>query len=100
MVDSEECANIEAFDVRRHDQYTYFVIGGSHSAEAQRQLVNEHPTTYLFNYAKCEIYVALKTEEAKVLAWDHNTTRLQAEDVIDRTHQILPSRILGRRAEI
>ena len=72
MVDPEECPTIESFDVRKHDQYNYFVIGGSHSAEARRQLVREHPTTFFFKYAECKIYVGLTTEEAKLLAWDHN----------------------------
>ena len=34
MVDPDECATIDLFDVRKHDQYNYFVIGGSHSAKA------------------------------------------------------------------
>ena len=34
MVYPKECPTIEAFDVRKVDQYNYFVIGGSHSAEA------------------------------------------------------------------
>ena len=48
MVDPEECATKDAFDVRKHEQCNYYVIGGSHSAEARRQLVKEHPTTYFF----------------------------------------------------
>ena len=55
MVDLEECLTIEDFDVRKNDQYNYFVIGGSHSAEARRQLVREHPTTFFFKYAECKI---------------------------------------------
>ena len=51
MVYPEECPNIEAFDVRKHDQYIYFVIGGSHSTETKRQLVKEHPTTH---FVKCQ----------------------------------------------
>ena len=35
MVDPEECETIEDFDIRKHDQYNYFVMGGSHSAEAR-----------------------------------------------------------------
>ena len=35
MVDPEECPTIESFDVRKHDQYNYFVIAGSHLAEAR-----------------------------------------------------------------
>ena len=34
MVDLDECATTESFDVRKHVQYNYFVIGGSHSVEA------------------------------------------------------------------
>ena len=65
MVDPQESPNIESFDVRKHDQYNYFVVGGSHSAEARRQLVREHPTTFFFKYAEFKIYVGLTTEEAK-----------------------------------
>ena len=72
MVDPDECSRLEDFDVRKHESYNYYVIGGSHSAEARRQLVREHPTTYFFKYAECKIYVSLTTEEAKLLAWDHN----------------------------
>ena len=72
MVDPEECATIDAFDVRKHEQYNYYVIGGSHSTEARSQLVKEHPTTFFFKYDECKIYVGLTTEEAKILAWDHN----------------------------
>ena len=71
MVDPEECPTIESFDVRKHDQYNYFVIGVSHLAEA-RQLVREHPTTFFLKYAECKIHVGLTIEEAKLLAWDHN----------------------------
>ena len=39
MVDPDECSCLEDFDVRKHDQYNYYVIGGSHSTEARRQLV-------------------------------------------------------------
>ena len=72
MVDPNKCSAIEYFDVRKHDQYNYFVIGGSHSAEARRQLVREHPPTFFFKYAECKIYMDLTTEEAKLLAWNHN----------------------------
>ena len=34
MVDPEEYPTIDSFDVRKHDQYNHFVVGGSHSAEA------------------------------------------------------------------
>ena len=66
MVYLDECSCLEDFDVRKHDSYNYYVIEGSHSAEARRQLVREHPTTYFFKYVECKIYVS------KLLAWDHN----------------------------
>ena len=72
MVYPDDCSCLEEFDVRKHDQYNYYVIGGSHSVEARRQLVREHPTTYFFKYAECKIYVSLTMDEAKLLAWDHN----------------------------
>ena len=52
MVDPEECPTIEAFDARKHYQYNYFVIGGSHSAKARQQLVREHPTAFFFKYVE------------------------------------------------
>ena len=54
------------------DDYTYYVIGGSHSAEARRQLVKEYPLTPFFKYVECKVYAGLTHEEAKLLAWDHN----------------------------
>ena len=72
IVDPDECSSLGDFNVRKHDQYNYYVIGGSHSVEARRQLVKEHSTTYFFKYAQCKTYVGLTTEEAKLLAWDHN----------------------------
>ena len=72
MVDPLQCSVIDDFDISNPEKYQYFVIGGSHSAEARRQLVMEHPTTYFFKYAECKIYVGLTVDEAKLLAWDHN----------------------------
>ena len=72
MVDPVQCSSIAEFDISNPEKYRYFVIGGSHSAEARRQLVMEHPTTYFFKYAECKIYVGLSIDEAKLLAWDHN----------------------------
>ena len=51
--------------------YTYYVIGGSHSAEARRQLTKENPLTPFFKYTECKVYAGLTHEEAKLLAWDH-----------------------------
>lgn len=67
MVNLDECSSLEDFNATKHDQYNYFIIGGSHLAEAKRQLVKEHPTTFFFKSTKCKIYVALTIEEAKLL---------------------------------
>ena len=75
MVDPIECAFVEEFDVRKHDQYNYFVISGSHLAKPQRQLVREHPTTFFFKYAEGKIYMDLTTKEANLLAWDRNNDK-------------------------
>jgi hypothetical protein len=72
MVDPVQCGDVDEFDITNPEKYNYFVIGGSHSAEARRQLIKEHPTTYFFKYAECKIYVGLSVDEAKLLAWDHN----------------------------
>ena len=68
-----ECSSLQDFDVRKHDHYKYFVIRGSHSTKARRQLVREHPTTYFYKYAECKLYVGLTIEEANLLAWNYNT---------------------------
>ena len=72
MVDLDECLRLEDFDVRKHESYNYYVIGGLHSVEARRKLIREHPTTYFFKYVECKIYVSLTTDEVKLLMWDHN----------------------------
>ena len=73
MVDPDQCPIIADFKYSSTDDYTYYVIGGSHSTEAQRQLVKEYPLTVpFFKYAECKVYAGLTHEEAKLLAWDHN----------------------------
>ena len=72
MVDQEQCPTVADFKYSSADDYTYYVIGGSHSAEARRQLVKEYPLTPFFKYAECKVYAGLTHEEAKLLAWDHN----------------------------
>ena len=72
MVDPEQCPTVADFKYSSSDDYTYYVIGGSHSAEARRQLVKEYPLTPFFKYAECKVYAGLTHEEAKLLAWDHN----------------------------
>ena len=72
MVDPDQCPTTTDFKYKSVDGYTYYVIGGSHSAEARRQLVKEYPLTPYFKYAKCKVYVALIHEDAKLLAQDHS----------------------------
>jgi hypothetical protein len=45
MVDPVQCGDVDEFDITNPEKYNYFVIGESHSAEARRQLIKEHPTT-------------------------------------------------------
>ena len=72
MADPDECPTTTDFKHKSVDDYTYYVIGGSHSDEARRQLVKEYPLTPYFKYAECKVYAGLTHEEAKLLAWDHN----------------------------
>ena len=72
MVDLDQCPTIVDFKYSSSEDYTYYVIGGSYSAEARRQLVKEYPLTPFFKYAECKVYAGLTHEEAKLLAWDHN----------------------------
>ena len=60
------------FQYSSSDDYTYYVIGGSHSAEARCQLVKEYQLTRFFKYAECKVYAGLTHEEAMLLAWNHN----------------------------
>jgi hypothetical protein len=42
MVDPIQCSEVFEFDTSSPEKYNYFVIGGSHSAKARRQLIMEH----------------------------------------------------------
>ena len=72
MVDRDQCPTVVDFKYKSVDDYTYDVIGGSHLAEARRQLVKEYPLTPYFKYMECKFYVGLTHEETNLLAWDHN----------------------------
>ena len=56
MVDPEQCPTIVDFKYSSSYDYTYYVIGGSHLAEARRQLVKEYPLTPFFMYTECKVY--------------------------------------------
>ena len=72
MVDLDQCPTFADFKYSSSDDYTYYVIGGSQSVEAKRQLVKEYPLTPFFKYVECKVYVRLTHEAAKLCAWDHN----------------------------
>ena len=43
LVDPIQVPNKEAFDKSKCFEYKYYVLGGNHSIEAQRQLMGEYP---------------------------------------------------------
>jgi hypothetical protein len=72
LVDPMEVPMREEFDRSKCFDYKYYVIGGNHSAEARRELMQEYPNNPLFETVKCIIYASLTDSEAKLLAWIHN----------------------------
>ena len=48
------------------------MLGGNHSIEAQRKLIEEYPHNPHFEIMKCIIYDGLSDKKVKLLAWDHN----------------------------
>ena len=73
LVDPVQVPNKEAFDKSKCFEYNYYVLGGNHSVEAQRKLMEEYPNNPRFETMKCIIYVGLSDTEAKLVAWDHNS---------------------------
>ena len=73
LVDPLQVPNKEAFDKSKCFEYNYYVLGGNHSVEAQRQLMEEYPNNPRFETMKCIIYAGLNETEAKLVAWDHNS---------------------------
>ena len=53
MVDLEQFLTVANFKYSSSNDYTYYVIGGSLSTEARRQLVKEYPLTPFFKYVEC-----------------------------------------------
>ena len=51
MVDLDQCPTTVDFKYRSADDYSYYVIGGSYSAEVRRQLMKQYPLTPFFKYA-------------------------------------------------
>jgi hypothetical protein len=73
LVDPMEFHSMDEFDKSKFFDYKYYVIGGNHSAEARRELIQKYPNNSLFETVKCIICVGLSYLEANLLAWDHNT---------------------------
>ena len=72
LVDPCQVSNKQEFDKTQFFDYKYYVIGGNHSVEAKRQLIEEYPNNYLFQNVKCIIYTDLTKTKSNLLAWDHN----------------------------
>lgn len=73
LVDQLQVPNKEAFDKSKCFEYNYYVLGGNHSVEARRQLMEEYTNNPRFQTMKCINYVGLSNTEAKLVAWDHNS---------------------------
>jgi hypothetical protein len=56
------------FDRSKCFDCKYYVIGGNHSTEAIRELMQEYPNNPLFETVKCIIYVGLTNLEENLLA--------------------------------
>jgi hypothetical protein len=59
LVDPMEVTRMEEFDTSKCFDCKYNVIGGNHSAEDRRELMQECPNNPLFETVKCIIYVDL-----------------------------------------
>ena len=67
-----EVSRREEFD-KKCFNYKYYVIGGNHSAEDRREMIQEYPNNPLYETVKCIIYVSLTDSKEILLTWDHNT---------------------------
>lgn len=68
LVNPVQVPNKEAFDKSKCFEYNCYVLGGNHSIEAQRQLMEEYPNNPCFETMKCIIYAGLSDLEAKLAA--------------------------------
>ena len=73
LVEPVQVPNKGAVDKSKCFEYNYYVLGGNHSVEVQRQLMEEYPNNARFETMKYIIYVGLLDTEAKLVAWDHNS---------------------------
>ena len=59
LVDPSEVPNKESFERSKCFEYKYYVLGGNHSVEAQRKLMEEYPNNPRFETIKFIIYDGL-----------------------------------------
>lgn len=68
----KDMQDLNDFQARYKDVYTYEVLGGLHSLLCKQQLSVEHPETSFFKVAIAEVYVGLNDEQSLRLARRHN----------------------------
>ena len=73
LVDLKDVSTRDEFDQKRSFDYKYYVIGGIHSTQARRELMQDYPNKPIFETVKCIVYAGLIDVDSKLLAWDHNT---------------------------
>ena len=71
MVAPDQCPTATDLKYKSAYDYTYYVVGGSHSAEAWRQLVKEYPLTPYFKHAECKVYVVEIRKLISILSFDN-----------------------------
>ena len=59
LVDPFQFPNKKEFDNSKCFEYNYYVFGGNHYVEAQRELMEEYPNNPHFETMKCIIYASL-----------------------------------------
>ena len=68
LIDPSQVPNKESFDKSKCFEYKYYVLGGNHFVESQRQLMEEYPNNPHFETIKCIIYDTLTDTEENLLA--------------------------------
>ena len=72
LVDRQKCPKKSSWVKANAKSYTYWVLGGTHSLLAKKELATEYEHVDTYKMAMCWVYAGLTNEEAKVLALDHN----------------------------
>ncbi|MCO5555464.1 hypothetical protein L7F22_009009 [Adiantum nelumboides] len=72
LLDLASCPNKASFVKSRIESYKYFVLGGTHSLVARKELCAEYPFVESYKIVLAWVYAGLSDEDAKTLALDHN----------------------------